>query len=54
MAVLILIIVVSLGIGVWVGLGHPGVGGGREDRVVKPGHARRLPHNYVHWLRIKR
>lgn len=30
----------ALGGGVWVGLGMPGTKG-REDRVVRPGHARR-------------
>ncbi|MCI0434964.1 MAG: hypothetical protein L0271_15185 [Gemmatimonadetes bacterium] len=53
MFILILTIVLSLGVGIWVGLGHPGWSG-RVDRVVPPGRARRLPHNYVHWLRIKR
>ncbi len=53
MTFLIVTIVVSLAIGIWVGLGHPGVGG-RNNRVVRPGQARRLPHNYIHWLRIKR
>ena len=33
-------LIVALGAGVWVGLGMPGVSG-REDRVVRPGMARR-------------
>jgi hypothetical protein len=36
-----------------VGLGAPGTKG-REDRVVKSGRARRLDHNFIHWLRPKR
>lgn len=45
--------VVALGIGVYVGLGAPGMPG-REDRVVKHGRAKRLPKNYIDWLRPKR
>ncbi len=41
---------VALGIGIYVGLGLPGLPG-REDRVVAPGRARRLKHNYIHWYR---
>jgi hypothetical protein len=50
---LILIMAAALAIGIWVGLGAPGTNG-REDRVVKSGRARRLDHNYVHWLKTKR
>lgn len=54
MVILILLAVGALGVGVWVGLGLPGVDGGREDRVVEPGRARRgLQPNYIHWLRQK-
>jgi hypothetical protein len=43
----------SLGIGVYVGLGMPGMPGGREDRIVAPGRARRLQPNYLHWFRTR-
>jgi hypothetical protein len=51
---LIVIMIAALGLGVWVGLGWPGLKVGRKDRVVSPGRARRLPHHYIHWLRLKR
>jgi hypothetical protein len=41
---------VALGVGIYVGLGMPGTRG-RDDRVVAPGRAKRLRHNYIHWLR---
>jgi hypothetical protein len=46
--------IVALGIGIWVGLGLPGMPGGREDRIVAPGRARRLKHNYIHWYKTRR
>lgn len=46
--------VVALGVGVWVGLGAPGLPGGREDRVVKPGQARRLKKHHIDLLRRRR
>jgi hypothetical protein len=45
--------VLALAIGIYVGLGLPGLPG-REDRVVSPGRARRLKHNYIHWYRTNR
>jgi hypothetical protein len=55
MTFLILLAIGALGFGVWVGLGLPGVGGGREDRVVESGRARRgLQPNYIHWIKQKR
>lgn len=55
MTILILLAIGALGVGVWVGIGHPGVGGGRTDRYVDSGRARRgLQPNYIHWLRQKR
>lgn len=45
--------VVALVIGIYVGLGLPGMPG-RENRVVPPGRARRLKHNYIHWYRTNR
>jgi hypothetical protein len=46
----IIIAVLALAIGIYVGLGLPGIPG-REDRVVAPGRARRLRHNYIHWYK---
>lgn len=43
--------IVALGIGIYVGLGLPGLPGGREDRIVPSGRARRLKHNHIHWFR---
>jgi hypothetical protein len=43
--------ILALAVGVYVGLGLPGLRG-REDRLVAPGRARRLPHRHVHWIRI--
>ena len=45
--------VVALGVGVYVGLGAPGMPG-REDRVVTHGKPRRLPKNYIHWLKPRK
>lgn len=45
--------VAALGVGVYVGLGAPGWKG-REDRVVTPGHARRLKANQIDLLKRKR
>jgi hypothetical protein len=51
----IVLAVVALAIGVWVGLGMPGVRGGREDRYIESGRARRgLQPNYIHWYKPKR
>ena len=51
---LILFALVALAIGVWVGLGLPGLSGGREDRFVESGRARRgLEPNYIHWFKPK-
>lgn len=42
---------IALVAGVWVGLGMPGISG-REDRVVRPGHARReATHRNLDWLK---
>lgn len=44
-------VIAALGAGVWVGLGMPGTSG-REDRVVRPGHARReAKHRTLDWLK---
>lgn len=51
MWLLITMAIVALAGGVYVGLGMPGVRGGREDRIVHHGRARRLEHRYVHWIR---
>jgi hypothetical protein len=49
--ILVLGMIAALGLGVWVGMGAPGMGG-REDRVVGEGRARRLARNrHLHWLR---
>lgn len=45
--------IVALAFGIYVGLGMPGVGG-RENRVVPTGRARRLPHRHVHWIRTQK
>jgi hypothetical protein len=47
---LILGMVAALGLGVYVGLGLPGMGG-RQDRIVTEGRARRLERRHIHWLR---
>ncbi|MBR9991109.1 MAG: hypothetical protein KFH98_15215 [Gemmatimonadetes bacterium] len=47
-------LVAALGVGIWVGLGAPGFPGGREDRVVKPGHAHRLKKRHIDLLRSRR
>lgn len=49
----VILAVLALAIGVYVGLGLPGMPG-REDRIVAPGRARRLKHNYIHWYRSSR
>jgi hypothetical protein len=56
MAILLLVLAaVALAFGIWVGLGMPGVGGGRADRFVETGRARRgLEPNYLHWFKPKR
>jgi hypothetical protein len=41
---------IALGIGVYVGLGMPGMKG-REDRVVAPGHAKRLKKKHIDMLK---
>jgi hypothetical protein len=50
----ILGLIAALGLGIWVGLGWPGLKRGRSDRVVPSGRSRRLPANYIHWIRNKR
>jgi hypothetical protein len=46
---------VALILGIWVGLGMPGVQGGRRDRVVEPGRARRYARvRHLDWLRPRR
>jgi hypothetical protein len=47
---LVLGMVAALGLGIYVGVGAPGFGG-REDRVVGEGRARRLERRHIHWLR---
>jgi hypothetical protein len=40
----------ALGLGIYVGLGAPGTRG-REDRIVHPGRARRLPRRHIDLLK---
>lgn len=47
-------LVAALGVGVWVGIGAPGLPGGREDRVVAPGRARRLKKRHIDLLKTRR
>lgn len=47
-------LVAALGLGVWVGIGAPGLPGAREDRVVKPGQARRLKKHHIDLLKPRR
>ena len=49
----VLFAILALALGIYVGLGMPGISG-REDRVVPPGRARRLPHRHLHWIRPTR
>jgi hypothetical protein len=45
--------VAALALGIYVGLGAPGMPG-RQDRIVSPGKAQRLPKRHIHWFKPKR
>lgn len=46
--------VAALGAGVYIGLGAPGMPGGRVDRVVEPGRAKRLRKQHIDLLRTRK
>jgi hypothetical protein len=54
MLYLVLGAVAALAIGIWVGIGAPGLPGGREDRVVEPGRAKRLKKQHIDLLKPRR
>lgn len=47
-------LVAALGAGIWVGIGAPGLPGAREDRVVRPGTAKRLKKHHIDLLKPRR
>jgi hypothetical protein len=49
----ILGMILALGLGIYIGLGAPGAPWGRQDRIVRSGHARRTRRQFtpLDWLR---